>query len=614
MTKISALTADTSPTSDDLVVTVNDPGGTPANRKVTAANLVTKAHGLSDGLVKVATGTMAAATAGTDYVTADSTNTLTNKTIDANGTGNSITNIEVADLAAGVLDTDLSSVSASDDTIPSAKATKTALDGKASTSHTHAIDDLSDVTITTPSNGQVLKYNGSAWVNDTDATGGGGANAFTTFAADGGTSPQPDTTTDTLTIAGGTGITTTGDSSTDTVTIDIDSTVATLTGSQTLTNKTLTAPIISSISNTGTVTLPTATDTLVGRATTDTLTNKTLTSPVIDTGVSGTAIDTDGTLAANSDTKLASQKAVKTYVDTGLGTKAATSHSHAASDITSGQIAMANGGTGANLTDPNADRLMFWDDSAGAVTWLTAGSGLTISDTTISAAGGSSGEYFRQNIYGGVYTPTTSEIVIGTGGTGSAVANHSNGLRISTGANSTSLAYVYANLGSTAATMQNLLDRNSKYFVYLSFLADNSDNKMFFGYGASWTSTSADPDLGTARKIIGFRIHRDAGATTVYAVTGNGTNETATDVTGSLDGFSAGDGNKPSLFWFTHETGVNVKFYHNTTLLTTITTNLPTGTFTTTAFGPGGLITNNVDGASGNHAYIRTMYYEQKVL
>ena len=33
---------------------------------------------------------------------------------------------------------------------------------------------LTDVTITGASNGQVLKYNGSAWVNDTDATGGGG--------------------------------------------------------------------------------------------------------------------------------------------------------------------------------------------------------------------------------------------------------------------------------------------------------------------------------------------------------------------------------------------------------------------------------------------------------
>jgi hypothetical protein len=45
--------------------------------------------------------------------------------------------------------------------------------------------------------------------------------------------------------------------------------------SQTLTNKTITSPIISSINNTGTITLPTSTDTLVGRATTDTLTNKT---------------------------------------------------------------------------------------------------------------------------------------------------------------------------------------------------------------------------------------------------------------------------------------------------------------------------------------------------
>lgn len=50
---------------------------------------------------------------------------------------------------------------------------------------------------------------------------------------------------------------------------------------QTLTNKTLTAPVISTISNTGTLTLPTSTDTLLGRATTDTLTNKTLTTPVI---------------------------------------------------------------------------------------------------------------------------------------------------------------------------------------------------------------------------------------------------------------------------------------------------------------------------------------------
>src|SRR6056300_574908 len=62
------------------------------------------------------------------YITASSTDTLTNKTFDANGTGNSISNIEVADLASGVLDTDLASVSASDDTLASAKAIKAYVD------------------------------------------------------------------------------------------------------------------------------------------------------------------------------------------------------------------------------------------------------------------------------------------------------------------------------------------------------------------------------------------------------------------------------------------------------------------------------------------------------
>jgi len=52
-----------------------------------------------------------------------------------------------------------------------------------------------------------------------------------------------------------------------------------------------------------------------------------------------------------------------------------------------GTLALANGGTGASLADPNADRIPFWDDSAGAIVWLTAGSGLTITDTTMTASG-----------------------------------------------------------------------------------------------------------------------------------------------------------------------------------------------------------------------------------
>lgn len=76
------------------------------------------------------------------------------------------------------------------------------------------------------------------------------------------------------------------------------------TDAQTLTNKTLTAPIFGTISNTGTLTLPTTTDTLVGRDTTDTLTHKTLTQPVVNnpTGAMTLASGSLGYAAGNGGT------------------------------------------------------------------------------------------------------------------------------------------------------------------------------------------------------------------------------------------------------------------------------------------------------------------------
>ena len=88
----------------------------------------------------------------TSFITATSSDTLTNKTFDVEGTGNSISNIDVADLKAGVLDTDLSSVSASDDTLASAKAIKAYVD-QISTSAISEGD--SNVTVTDSGTGAI---------------------------------------------------------------------------------------------------------------------------------------------------------------------------------------------------------------------------------------------------------------------------------------------------------------------------------------------------------------------------------------------------------------------------------------------------------------------------
>jgi len=203
--------------------------------------------------------------------------TITNKTIDVDN--NTVSNIEVDNLKSGVLDTDLSSVSASDDTVASAKAIKAYVD--------------SQVT-----------------AQDLD------------FQGDSGGALSIDLDSETLDIAGGTGIDTSG--SGNTLTVAIDSTVATLTGTQTLTNKTLTTPTISSITNSGTITLPTASDTLVGRATTDTLTNKTIDADsntvsnieVDNFKASAVVLESEGIASNDNDTSLPTSAAVKDYVDT----------------------------------------------------------------------------------------------------------------------------------------------------------------------------------------------------------------------------------------------------------------------------------------------------------
>ncbi len=85
---------------------------------------------------------------------------------------------------------------------------------------TGTLDGLSDVVITSPTLNQVLKYNGTNWVNDTDSTSGGAASdSFSTIAVAGQSNVVADSSTDTLNLVAGTGITITTDASTDSITI-----------------------------------------------------------------------------------------------------------------------------------------------------------------------------------------------------------------------------------------------------------------------------------------------------------------------------------------------------------------------------------------------------------
>jgi len=143
-------------------------------------------------------------------------------------------------------------------------------------------------------------------------------------------------------------------------------------------------------------------------------------APVLFNGAGGTPTSLVGTnisgTAAGLTAGTASAVAVGgiTGLGTGVGTFLATpSGANLATALTTA-LPATKGGTGLTslgtgvatafgvnvnagggliaLADPGADRIVFWDDSAGAYTFLTVGSGLDLTNTTLTATGSGSGD------------------------------------------------------------------------------------------------------------------------------------------------------------------------------------------------------------------------------
>jgi hypothetical protein len=82
------------------------------------------------------------------------------------------------------------------------------------------LDDIADVSLSVPTNGQFLRYNGSNWYNATATLGSGSlSSSFETIRVAGQPDVVADSSTDTLTLVAGSGITLTSNAVTDTITI-----------------------------------------------------------------------------------------------------------------------------------------------------------------------------------------------------------------------------------------------------------------------------------------------------------------------------------------------------------------------------------------------------------
>ena len=230
------------------------------------------------------------------------------------------------------------------------------------------------------------------------------------------------------------------------------------------------------------------------------------------TDINATDTDTNTTYSAGSGISLSS---------TTFSVAAGTGLSQSASGLALSHLGIES------LSDPNADRILIWDDSAGAVAWATANTNLAISGTDINASGGLGGSIADTQVAFGNSTDIAGDANF-TFDSSNEILKVGEIIRVGNGSNT-----------APSISFHSVTDLGLRYSTVssadvLRVVVDGADQVDFIN-GAIQPVTNNDIDLGTAS--LQFKNAWFDGTLEADAITLGGT---ALGALATLDSVAAG--------------------------------------------------------------------------
>ena len=372
------------------------------------------------------------------------------------------------------------------------------------------------------------------------------------FQGDSGGALSIDLDSETLDIAGGTGINTTG--SGNTLTVAIDNTVTTLTGTQTLTNKTLTAPVLNNVDinagdiSTDTVINKSPTITLAGdlsgSATLSLLGDATLTATVINNSVTlgtdttgnyvatisaGEGIDVSGSGSETAGVTISAEDATET--NKGIASFDGTDFTVASGDVTVNVERVQDIVGGMVTSNTESGISVTYEDSDGTLDF-------NADDFTISLAGDLSGNVTITNLASASLTATinANSVELGTDTTGNYVAT----------VTASNTGIDVANSGSETAGITVGLNTEHVQDLVGAMFSSNTES----GITATYQDTDgtidldvADPTVALSGDVVGSATMTNLGDITISTTIQANSVALGTDTTGNfVADLTAGEG------------------------------------------------------------------------